>query len=107
MGASSRHLETDGIRIFWLSFYSGFCFFFFWGGWVRAVWRFMGYGRKEVVVKASRQRRLLNKLKHKRGVGELEAALAYKVKGLRAAAVTLRKRHRPAEFLTSCSPSAL
>lgn len=86
---------------------SGFVFVFWEGGGVGGAWRFMGYGRKEVVVKASRQRRLLNKLKHKRGVGELEAALACKIKGPCAAAVTLRKIPRPPEFLPSCSPSAL
>lgn len=98
MAASSWHFETDGIRIFCLSL----CFLFVFFVVCVSVWCFMGYGRKEVVVKASHQRRLLNKLKHESGVGEVGAALAYKIKGPHAAAVTLRKGPRPAEFLTSC-----
>lgn len=63
----------------------------------REVLHFMGYGRREekyvadlhVVFKTSRQRQLLNKLKRKRRVCKLEAALAHKRKGQWAAVVTL------------------
>jgi len=59
----------------------------------------MGYGRREekyvadlyAVFKASHQRQLLNKLKHKRRVCELEAALAWRRKGQWAAVVTLEE----------------
>lgn len=72
-------------------------FIFSWGG--REVFYFMGYGRREekyvadlyVVFKTSHQRQLLNKLKHKRRVCELEAVLAYKRKGQWAAVVTVEE----------------
>lgn len=63
----------------------------------REILHFMGYGRREekyvadlhVVFKTSRQRQLLNKLKHKRRICKLEAALAHKRKGQWAAVVTV------------------
>lgn len=45
----------------------------------------------DVVFKTSRQRQLLNKLKHKRRVWELEAVLAYKRKVQWAALVTVEE----------------
>lgn len=63
------------------------------------VLHFMGYGRREekyfadlyVVFKTSNQRQLLNKLKHKRRVCELEAALDCKRKGQWVAVVTVEE----------------
>lgn len=76
----------------------GFFFFPLAGG-GREILHFMGYGRREekyvadlyVVFKTSHQRQLLNKLKHKRRVCELEAALACKRKGQWAAVVTVEE----------------
>lgn len=52
----------------------------------REILHFMRYGRREVadlhvVFKTSCERQLLNKLKHKRRIRKLEAALAHKRKG--------------------------
>lgn len=85
------YLETKGINIFRLLFQ--------WGAGRREVLHFMGYGWREenyvadfnVVFETSRQKQLLNKLKHKRRVWELEAVLAYKRKGQWAAVVTVEE----------------
>lgn len=60
----------------------------------REILHFMGYGRREVadlhmVFKTGCQRQLLNKLKHKRRIFKLEAALAHERKGQWAAVLTL------------------
>lgn len=76
----------------------------------REILHFMGYGRREVadlhvVFKTSCQRQLLNKLKHRRRICKLEAALAHERKGQRAAVVTVEAELQPPSFFTTYSPS--